>query len=149
MSDMQAMQAEDLYNIKFKCTEVVSFTGQLSLSFVSAQDKKQNFIYLCESMDHFAEMPKKDPLKLAFQHNQSDQCHYETTSYEKVLLLFLGTCLILQVFQSDSHAVQIYEEKEKSFFSSLYYLYCLTMLFYFNKIQIFPQASVLNKTLIP
>ena len=46
-------------------------------------------------MDHFAEMPKKDALKLAFKHNQSDQWYYETTLYEKVLLLFLGPCLIL------------------------------------------------------
>ena len=52
------------------------------------------FIRKCGS---FAKMPQKDLLKLVFEHNWMDRFHHEMTSQEKVLLLFLGICLILYV----------------------------------------------------
>ena len=52
------------------------------------------FIRKCGS---FAKMPQKDLLKLVFKHNWMDRFHHEMTSQEKVLLLFLGICLILYV----------------------------------------------------
>ena len=67
----------------------VFFGGKLLIPFQDFKlSLKQNFICLHESMNYFAEMPKKDVLKLALKHNRMDRFHHWMTSQEKVFLPF-------------------------------------------------------------
>ena len=55
------------------------------------------YLFICKC-GSYTKMPQKDLLKLVFKHNWMDRFHHEMTSQEKVLLLFLGICLILYMF---------------------------------------------------